>query len=314
MISAVLLGWLVSSALSARLRGVVRATRKVRDGDLGARVGAQPRWTPGEIRELSEAFDRMAEQLQSDKAMMATALKDARKADHAKSEFLAHMSHELRTPLNAILGFSAMIGNSMGSTEKMAEYGQDIHQSGSHLLSVINDILNISTIEAGRLVFSDRPTRLSELFNEAFDLVRQQAEAADVTIETDISDDLPMLTIDRVKQRQVLVNLLSNALKFTPPGGHVAVSAHWDGENGVLVSVCDTGIGMTAAEIVVALTSFGQVERGMARSQEGTGLGLPLAKSFVELQGGTFEVLSTPGEGTEILIRFPASKLQYAAE
>lgn len=311
MASALLLGWLISGFLSQRLLGVVAATRKLRDGDTAARVGPQPRWVPGEINELSVAFDRMADRIESDREIMARALQDARQADLAKSEFLAHMSHELRTPLNAILGFSAMIRESMGSPQKMVEYGQDIYQSGAHLLAVINDILNISTIEAGRMAFQNQPTRLQELANAAVRLLGHQAETAGVNIDLQIDPDLPPLMVDPVKQRQVLVNLVSNALKFTPAGGTVTVAAARDEIGGVAISIRDTGIGMTEAEIGTALTPFGQVRSGRVLSKEGTGLGLPLSKSFVELQGGTFQVRSVPGEGTEIVIRFPAAKLQY---
>ena len=313
MVSALVLGWWISGMLSSRLNQIIVATRHMRDGRREGRVGPQPRWAPTEFHEVADAFDVMANEINDDRRVMAAALQDAKKADLAKSDFLANMSHELRTPLNAILGFSSMISKSMIDSGKMVEYARDIYASGTHLLSIINDILDISTIQTGRISLREVETPVSDLIAESVRIVRQQAEDSRVTLEVRVPQNLPPLMVDPVKQRQVLVNLLSNALKFTPAGGRVSVGVTREPDDAIQIVIQDTGIGMSAEEIDTAMKPFGQVETGLTRRQEGTGLGLPLARSFVEMQGGRFTLTSIPGEGTTILILFPASKVQYAA-
>lgn len=310
LLSAIFLGWLLTGALVSVLGNFVSMTRRVQDGDLDARVGKHPRLTPEEFRELGRAFDGMAEHIQNDQKVMAQALQDARKADQAKSEFLANMSHELRTPLNAIIGFSAMIGRSEVRPERIEEYANDINYSGNHLLSMINDILNIAKIETGQMEFREEYVNLADLIRSSLKLVAPQAEEAGVDLmPLQVSESIPLVQVDTVKQRQIFVNLLSNAVKFTPRDGTVEIDLYGDADGGVIVEVRDTGIGMSAAEIEVALTPFGQVEQAHSRQHEGTGLGLPLTRRFVELQGGTFRIFSEPGKGTRVTIGYPAEKV-----
>lgn len=313
LVSAVLLGWLITGALVSSLRRFIGVTRRVRDGDLNARVGPQPRWAPQEFHELGLAFDRMTSQLHDDQSIMLQALEEARAADMAKSEFLANMSHELRTPLNAIIGFSAMIGRREVVTERIGEYANDINQSGTHLLSVINDILNISKIESGQIELREKPASIEEILGSSLKLVEPLSADAGVEIRMSVKNAIPVLVVDMVKQHQIFANLLSNAIKFTARGGDVDIEIATDPDGGVTVAVRDTGIGMSADEIDTALKPFGQVDSGLARRYEGTGLGLPIATRFIELQGGSFRVVSEPGVGTCVYVRYPPEKVIRAA-
>lgn len=313
LVSALLLGWLMTGALVSSIRRFIAVTRRVRDGDLDARVGPQSRWAPQEFHELGRAFDRMTRQLHDDQSIMLQALEEARRADLAKSEFLANMSHELRTPLNAIIGFSAMIGREEVVKERIGEYANDINQSGTHLLSVINDILNISKIESGQVDLREEPASLEEIVMSSLKLVEPLSQDAGVEISVSAKNAIPVLLVDMVKQHQIFANLLSNAIKFTPRGGTVTIELQMEPDGGVTVAVCDTGIGMSAREIDTALKPFGQVDSGLARRFEGTGLGLPIATRFIELQGGSFKIQSEPGVGTRIYVRYPSEKVIRAA-
>ena len=309
MISAIVLGWLLTGILVSPLQKFIAVTRRVRDGDLEARVGDHSVLAPEEFRELGRAFDRMAIQLQNDQRMMEEALDEVREADRAKSEFLANMSHELRTPLNAIIGFSSMIGGTRVAPHQIREYAADIHDSGKHLLSVINDILDISSIETGEVEFREEETSLQRVVEASLKLVQPQAAAANVRIERVIDRDVPSVSVDETRQRQILVNLLSNAIKFTPDNGTVEIRLSRDPDGTVSITVKDTGIGMTDDEIAVALTPFGQVDGSATRKYDGTGLGLPLTKRFVELQGGRFHIESEPDGGTTVRIEYPVEKV-----
>jgi signal transduction histidine kinase len=242
------------------------------------------------------------------------ALADARAAadfaNRSKTEFLANMSHELRTPLNAILGFSEMIEQQMfGATAgKYVEYAHDIHRSGNHLLALINDVLDLSKLEAGKLELHETETFLPALVDECLTLVRGRAEAGCVELKSDVAPSLPRLRADARAVKQVLLNFLSNAVKFTPEGGRVVVRAECNAAGNICLSVADTGIGMNAAELEVALQPFGQVDSQHARKYEGTGLGLPICKSLMELHGGALSIVSEPNAGTTLTARFPASR------
>jgi len=232
-------------------------------------------------------------------------------ANRVKTEFLANMSHELRTPLNAIIGFSdVMLSGLFGGMEaRYQEYIENIRDSGSHLLAVINDILDVSRIEAGRMELRPERIAVKELLDSAMRLIRDRATEAGLSLIQRGDKNPPDLVIDSQRIKQVLLNILSNAVKFTPAGGKVTieVSVHQNGE--MIMTIEDTGIGMTEEGIQTALTPFGQVDSKLARRFEGTGLGLPLTKSFVELHGGKLHIESVPDQGTTVSIHFPADRL-----
>lgn len=235
------------------------------------------------------------------------AKRQAETASRTKSEFLANMSHELRTPLNAIIGFSELMKDEMFGPLGVAsyrEYAADIHDSGTHLLELINDILDLSKVEAGRLVLSPGPVVLERTIEVCLALLKGRVEGSGLALETKIPPDLPPLWGDERRIKQILLNLLSNAIKFTPSGGRVQVSARRDGDD-VVVEISDSGIGMDPKEIAVALEPFRQLDSTLSRRYEGTGLGLPLAKSLVELHGGVLTIASAPGQGTTVSITLP---------
>jgi signal transduction histidine kinase len=230
---------------------------------------------------------------------------EAEAASAAKSRFLANMSHELRTPLNAIIGFSEILSGQLFGPlggSKYVEYSGDILHSGRHLLEVINAVLDLSKSEAGKMELKPQPVDLAQVLRECTRMVADQCTAAGLTL-TVVGIDRPLPVAGEIaKLRQVFLNLLSNAAKFTPAGGAIAVSATGDGDT-VAVTIADTGIGMSPQDVQVALTPFGQVDNRLERKYEGTGLGLPLAKSFVELHGGTLQIDSVPSQGTRITVR-----------
>jgi signal transduction histidine kinase len=231
----------------------------------------------------------------------------ALEASSAKSDFLANMSHELRTPMNAVIGFSGALKSGLAGplNDKQREYIEDIQNSGEHLLCLINDLLDLSKIEAGKFEVKPESFDLSGQIERCLPLVRKQAETGGVAIEFDVPDDMPMLHADRRLVMQMVVNLLSNAIKFTPRGGRVTLATRHGSTGTVTVSVTDTGPGMPPEDIPRVLLPFEQTELG--KTKEGTGLGLPLVKRIAELHGGAFVLESTPGEGTVATIHFPGT-------
>jgi PAS domain S-box-containing protein len=243
-----------------------------------------------------------------------TARKQA--ANHAKTEFLANMSHELRTPLNAILGFSEVIKSQMFGpigTAKYADYAADIHTSGQHLLDLINDVLDLAKLEAGKLDLRETDISLAAIVAQCVALVRQRAKEAGVALNVELPDRLPALRADERAVKQVLLNLLSNAIKFTPRGGNIVTRVTVAGRKGLTICVIDSGIGMSASDVEVALAPFGQIDSKLARKHQGTGLGLPITRSLVRLHGGDIAIESAPGKGTTITAHFPAARVIDAA-
>ena len=239
----------------------------------------------------------------------------AEAANIAKSQFLANMSHELRTPLNAIIGFSEMLA--LGVTgplpPQQQEYAQLITNSGKHLLQIVNDLLDLAKIDAGRAGLEEQRIDVSRFVNACAEMVRNQAHAAGLGLSLECEPELPMLCADPRRLKQVLLNLLSNAIKFTEPGGCVALGVRRTDDGGVALYVRDTGVGMTADEIAIALEPFGQADAGLARRHDGTGLGLPLAQSLMEMHDGSLRIDSRKGGGTTVTALLPASRVIAAA-
>ena len=222
------------------------------------------------------------------------------------------MSHELRTPLNAIIGFSDIMRSGVFGpigSDRYRSYVGDIHGSATHLLEMINELLDFSKIEAGQVELYEEAVDIVERVEAALQIVRLQAEKAGVAIDHADAGVLPKLRCDAKKILQVLINVLSNAVKFTPAGGSVAVAAELASDGDLVVSVSDTGIGIAPEDVARVLSPFGRVESSYVRTQEGTGLGLPLAKRLVELHGGDLEIESRLAVGTTVRIKFPSRRI-----
>jgi PAS domain S-box-containing protein len=248
-----------------------------------------------------------------DKVLRRT--QDLEYADRSKSEFLANMSHELRTPLNAVIGFSQALLAGLGGSlsDKQTEYIKDIQMSGDHLLSLINDVLDLSKIEAGKSELHEEEFVVDEMIDQTIRLVKQRAFEKDISLRVAASPSMA-LKADIRMCKQMLSNLLSNAIKFTPASGSVDVSVRLDPNGWAEISVSDSGIGMSDQEIEKAFEKFGQIEGDLSREEKGTGLGLPLVLSQIELHGGSIEVQSTVGKGTTMSIRFPPDRLVKAEQ
>lgn len=245
----------------------------------------------------------------------------AESANKTKSDFLAHMSHELRTPLNAIIGFSEAIAQRHfgADPDRYAEYANDINASGKHLLRVINDLLDLSKVEAGAFTITEEPFDLAGALTGVEFLVRERMQRKRLTLAWDLPPNLPGITSDERIVQQILINVLTNAVKFTGEGGRVEVAVRLrDVPDGLAISVTDTGIGMRPEDLATALMPFGQVPQDMTVRGEGTGLGLPLCQRFAEALGGRFMIESERGKGTRVTLVLPnrcvgASRASVAA-
>jgi signal transduction histidine kinase len=267
-------------------------------------------------QQLTEAALLAAKQDAEHSATVARdAMLRAQAANRTKSEILANVSHELRTPLNAIIGFSEVIAVQLLGPEgrdKYIEYARDVHDSGRHLLGIINDILDFAKIDAGELRLAEEVTDLGIVIASCRNMVSSRAMKAGLILDVESAGDPFRLWADERKLKQVLLNLLTNAVKFTPRGGRVAVCACASRELGVLLSVRDTGIGIAAADIERALAPFQQVDSDLNRRYEGTGLGLTITKSLVELHDGKISIESTLGVGTTVTVQLPYWRVERA--
>jgi signal transduction histidine kinase len=298
-----------------------RITERLADFRRGVldRPAQLPGFVPAELRHLEDAANTLGElmSLREQRDVEREIARNAAvEANRTKSEFLANMSHELRTPLNAILGFSeAMqmkIFGPLGS-DKYGEYVDHINGSGSHLLALINDILDLSKIEFGKLTLDESELALGEAIRASIGMMRERAQAAGVRIVDAMPAAILRVVADERKLKQILLNLLSNAMKFTPFGGSVTVSWTLDAREGVVVEIADTGIGIPADQMEKVLEPFGQVETALTRRREGSGLGLPLTKALVESHGGTLTIESAIGIGTRVRFSLPPGRVVGAA-
>ncbi len=238
------------------------------------------------------------------------ALLQAEASNSAKSAFLANMSHELRTPLNAVIGFSELVTRDLeqgrNDPPKHLDYLKDVSNSAAHLMKLLNDILDLARIEAGKLDLREQPMDLRECIDGCATIMEERFARAGVTLRIDLPDGLPGLLADETKVKQVLLNLLSNAVKFTTEGGAVTVTARR--ADGLVVRVSDTGIGIAPGDIDKVMSPFGQVESALSRKYDGAGLGLPISQALMEMHDGSLGLESVPGKGTTVALVFPAER------
>lgn len=261
-----------------------------------------------EISQITE----MAKALENARDQAIAARDHAVAANRAKSEYVACLSHELRTPLNAIVGFSDMLMNGVAGKAgdaKQLEYCKNINESGRHMLVLLNDILDLAKVEAGKLDLHERIVDVERFTTSCTTLITKRVQEGGLTLRRNIPNDIPALRADECKLKQILLNLLSNAVKFTPNGGSVSLTARIDADRCFAFEVADTGIGIAREDMCEILAPFAKVNSDLSQTSDGAGLGLTLTKNLVELHGGILEVESEVGTGTTVTVRFPAGRI-----
>jgi two-component system cell cycle sensor histidine kinase PleC len=259
--------------------------------------------------------DALIGELEQAKSISDEARHRAESANVAKSRFLAQMSHELRTPLNAILGFSEVMKSEIFGAHAVPvykEYSADIHNSGVHLLNLINEILDLSRIEAGRYELNEEAVSVVNVVADCHHLLKLRASSKDISIHEVFEQGMPKVWGDERAVRQIVLNLLSNSIKFTPQGGEIWLKVGWTASGGQYISVKDTGSGIAEDEIPIVLASFGQGSNSIKSAEQGAGLGLPIAKSLIDMHGGTFTLKSKLRIGTEVIVTFPPERVMSA--
>jgi signal transduction histidine kinase len=294
-----------------RLNFRALAEKNARLAEENARLAVENAKLAEDLRVRTQKHEDAIATLKKAEERLVGALSDSEGKSRAKSEFIANMSHELRTPLNAIIGFSEILREQTygpHGSPKYAEYADNIHEAGSHLLAVINDIVDISRAEAGQLDLTFETVDVTRTIGSAVRLLEERAKTKGVRLRVDIAPDFPHLRTDEKRLRQVLINLISNAVKFTPKNGQVTVKADVDPTDGAfIIVVSDTGVGIDPADIPLIMSRYGQVKGQTADSDSGVGLGLPLTQKIVTALGGQIEIRSRKGVGTAVTIRFPPS-------
>ncbi|RED54276.1 sensor histidine kinase [Aestuariispira insulae] len=301
---ALFASWILASFLTRPISRFLAIVKQVKEGNPGRRVRLNDIFTARELNELEQEFNSMLDVLEDHSHKQLHLLDKAETANALKSKFLANMSHEIRTPLNAIIGFSEVLGSQYFGpmNEKYVSYSNDIHNSGKHMLALINDILDLSKIESGHEELELEEIDIIALIDTTIQMVTPQATAGQLSIARNVSHDCILLQADERKIRQVLLNLLSNAVKFTPAGGTISVHADMQADGGLRVEICDSGIGVSPKDIETIFEPFGQVKNPMVSQQgTGTGLGLPLARALCTLHGGRLEFYSTLGQGSSVV-------------
>lgn len=308
LISLYIVSYVLNISMFRRIREISEIMAKIVQGQ---REVILPKARDDELSIIREQLEKVVV-YEEDRSRLNEELiiarKEAEVSNVAKAEFLANMSHELRTPLNAIIGFSEILSSdymARGLEQKYREYAQDIRDSGVHLLNIINDILDLSKIEAGNMILSVEEIAVHDVVGKSVKFIEVMAKDKSITIKNNIPDNLPHLYGDERMVRQILLNILSNAVKFTPIGGNVLINATIETDGTFCITVSDNGIGIGEDYIEKVVSPFIQVDSSYTREQEGTGLGLALVKAFMELHGGKVCLESTLGVGTTIYLIFP---------